>query len=292
LSTVAPESVHLYRADSGSVEGVGISSSTDEIVHFTRSSGNLVGAGTGISLQASQYAVAGGPDGAAVWMWRADGWYRARPTGGTWTLDVGPIEDPNPSGKHHAAGATSDGALYIAYAVDTGSFFDDTEAPFLRRLAPDASTFDARVQAANSADDYLTSLVLHNRGRGLIVDYCGSDVDPWGLSSTGYKCFAGARTADGASLLYVPTPKPTVKHAFTRTRIAVASCDDDDMLRISTDPENDSGEAILWPCPEVVGLEIDANAEYVPVVNIDGQLYSMQRRGTTTPDVGSDGGAL
>ena len=57
----------------------------------------------------SDYRVAGGPDGATVWSRTGNNWSRARASAGAWSVDKGPIADPNASGPHHGAGALSDG---------------------------------------------------------------------------------------------------------------------------------------------------------------------------------------
>jgi len=267
-------SVQLYTGPNGLLEGVGVSEGeSPELIHLQNVDGALVGSPTGITLDSTEHALAGGPDGAAAWMRRTTGWMRARPSKtGSWTLDKGPIADPQPNGKNRAAGATSDGSLYVAWAVDSGNFLDDMEAPMMRRLAPSDTAFGAQRSAGSSVDDYVTSLQLVSKGRGLIVRYCGSDVDATGLSGTAYRCFDGLHAQQGGSLGRVPVDITSSHHAFADARAVAGSCDSEKVFRlrtdtdVSTDPEEPLGEPIVYPCQSMLALEVDPDGQFVPVL--------------------------
>jgi hypothetical protein len=187
------------------------------------------------------------------------------------------MADPNPSARRHAAGATSDGSLYIGWAVDSGSFFDDMERPMLRRLPPASAQFEPASVAGRSTDDYLTSLTLVGNGSGIVVHYCGSDVDPFGFSSTGYRCFASARSTDGAELMSAPRSSANARLAFTRRVVSVAYCDGEDTLRFTTAYGTDPGEPIAWPCPEIVALELDEDREPLLIVATGNLWHALSR---------------
>ncbi|HEV8247042.1 MAG TPA: hypothetical protein VGP93_14795, partial [Polyangiaceae bacterium] len=283
IGAALPASLRLYLDETSKLAAFGISSgATPEIVTLSDQSGTLVAASTGVTLDATEYATAGGPDGAAVWMRRSDGWWRAQPTTGTWSVDKGPITDPEPSEPLHASGATSDGSLYIAYGVDTSFGFDDTETPYLKRLPPSGSSFDSAVVAGGATDDYLTSLSLEGRGRGLVVHYCGSDIDPFGLSGTDYTCFTGLRPSDGDT--YESAPKEGVKarHALSKTSALVSACLDDNALNLrdTTASDTDPGENVVFTCREPVALEIDSDDRPIFVVREGLLLQSLVRRAT------------
>ena len=69
--SIDPTSLRLYLNAMGQVEAVGVSDDADPvIVHFTNEGGDLVGTATTVKLTATEYIVAGGSEGAAVWMKR------------------------------------------------------------------------------------------------------------------------------------------------------------------------------------------------------------------------------
>jgi hypothetical protein len=296
LGGALASSVRLYLGSSG-IEGVGVSSGEEpELIQLRNVDGDLVGEGTGIALDATETALAGGPDGACAWLHRADGWWRARPLGADWSVDAGPLDDVETSSPDRAVGAASDGSLYVARSVDTGNFFDDMEAPRMRRL--DASTLEwgGLQSAGSSVDDYITSLEVIDKGRGVVVRYCGSDVDPFGTSSTTYRCYDGLHTPAGASIVRVSVDVTASRHAFSAARAVAGYCDDDDNFRLRTDtdvaatPDAPVGEPILFPCQTTSALEIDPNGDFVPVVRRGTISYLLARRAAPaveTPDAGA-----
>jgi hypothetical protein len=281
---VDPTSLRLYLNAMGVVEGVGISNDADPVlVHLLNQSGDLVAQATTIKLLATEFAVAGGSAGAAVWMKRAAGWHRARPSGATWKLDKGPIADPDPTAPDRTAGVSSDGSLYLAHSEDASFLTDDMEAPYMRRLAPTAAQFGAATKAGSAVDDYVTGLTVTSSGDGLVVRVCGSDVDPFGLSGTDVYCYDGLHAPGGAQLFGVEVDAKASAHAFTNTRAIAAYCsrdrrwvirDDNDVEVVAGEP---IGEQVLFPCPEAVALEVSGEGDYVPVVRWAGITYLLER---------------
>jgi hypothetical protein len=298
---VETTSLRLYLDAAKKLQGVGVSTGAEPvIVHLQNMAGDLVAVPTAIQLTASEYGVAGGSEGAAVWMRRAGGWQRARASAGGWTLDKGPIADPDPSAPDRASGASSDGSLYIAYSVDAGTGFplyDDMEAPRMKRLAPTASSFSGAMAAGGAVDDYVTSLELRSSGDGVIVRVCGSDVDPFGLSGTSNYCFDSLHAPSGAQLSRVPVNAKASAHAFTHERAVAAYCSSDQNWMIRTDldavaePEPSPGEIVLYPCPEAIALEVSGDGDYLPVVRYQQRTYLLERNPAAVVEPGGDGGA-
>jgi hypothetical protein len=297
LGGAVASSVRLYLGSSG-IEGVGVTSGDEpQLIQLRNVEGDLVGEATGIALDATESALAGGPDGACAWLHRSDGWYRARPLGADWSIDAGPLEDVQATSPDRAVGAASDGSLYVAWSVDAGNWFDDMQAPRMRRLDASTLEWDAASQAAGSSvDDYITSLEVLDKGRGVVVRYCGSDVDPFGTSSTTYRCYDGLHTPAGAHIARVSVDATASRHAFAATRAVAGYCDSDDTFRLRTDtdvaaaPEAPIGEPIVFPCQATSALEIDPNGDFVPVVRRGTVLHLLARRDVPVveaPDAGA-----
>lgn len=281
---VDASSVRLYLNAMGEVEAVGVSDEADPvIVHFVNEGGDLVGTPTSIALQATEHVVAGGSEGAAVWMKRTAGWHRARPSATGWKLDKGPIVDPEPNAPDRAAGASSDGSLYLAHSEDAGFLTDDMEAPYMARLTPTGTEFAAATKAGGAVDDYVTTLRLTSSGDGLVVRVCGSDVDPFGFSGTDYYCYDGLHAPSGAQLFGVQVDAKASAHAFTHERAIAAHCSSDRSWFIQTDldveemPGTPLGEQVLYPCPEAVALEVNGDGDYLPVVRWANKTYLLER---------------
>jgi hypothetical protein len=274
--------VELYLESDGALAGFGLSKGDGaEIIALENLGGDLVATPTGIllDLEDGEVATAGGPDGAVVWMRRSDGWWRARPLDGTWTVDKGPVADPKPNEPMHASGATSDGSLYIGYGVDTSFLFDDTETPYLVKLGPSANTFSTPMVAGGMTDDYLTSLSFKGRGRGLVVSYCGSDVDPWALSGTELQCFTALRPQNGSTFERAPKEGKKARHGFSATEAVMSVCEDSALsLRSDTLSDTDPGESLVFTCREPLALEIDSADRPVPLLREGSILYLMAPR--------------
>ena len=282
--TVDPSSVRLFLNAAKKVEAVGVSNdAAPVIVALQNQNDDLVAKATTIKLQATEFGVAGGSEGAAVWMLRAAGWYRARPGASGWAQDKGPIVDPKPNGPDRASGLTSDGSLFVAWSVDTGNFLDDMEAGYMQKLAPTAVKFAAETAAGSSVDDYVTGLTLRSSGDGLVVTTCGSDVDPFGVSGTDHYCFDSLHAPGGAHLFNVPLDEKAVVHAFTHERAVASYCTSDKSWLIRTDADVETtpgapiGETVLYPCPEAIALEVSGAGDYLPVVRLAGKTYLLER---------------
>jgi hypothetical protein len=288
-SSLDPSSLRLYLNSAKAVEGVGVSTdAAPALVQLENQDGDLVAKATTIQLDASEFSVAGGTEGAAVWMRRADGWYRARPGASAWSVDKGPIADADPDAPDRASGGTSDGSLYVGWSIDTGNFLDDMEAARMAKLAPTATKFASAVAAGSSVDDYVTGLSLVSSGDGLVVRTCGSDVDPFGLSGTDRYCFDALHAPSGAHLFGVPVDQKAIAHAFTHSRAVVAYCHDQSWLirtdaDVETAPGAPLGETVLYPCPEAVALEGGSTGDFVPLVRWQGRTYLLERNPAAAP---------
>lgn len=290
---VDPSSLRLYLNAQKKVEAVGVSTdAAPVIVHLQNQGDDLLAMPTTIKLQATEYSVAGGSEGAAVWMRRSTGWFRARPSGATWAQDKGPIAEAHENDPDRASGNTSDGSLYVAWSVDTGNFLDDMEAARMAKVEPTGTKFGGALVAGASVDDYVTRLTLKSSGDGLVVTTCGSDVDPFGLSGTDYYCFDSLHAPGGAALLHVPLDETAVVHAFTHERAVASYCSSDRTWLIRTDADVEStpgaaiGETVLFPCPEAVALEVNGEGDYLPVVRYGGKTYLLARNPAASQDPG------
>lgn len=279
--------LRLFVSDSDELMAFALSNAEPpEIVTFTQDGATWAATPSGVTVS-NVLAVAGGPDGAVVWSQTGTDWSRVRYTAGAWSADKGPIADPNPTGSNHAVGATSDGSLYVAWDQDTGNFLDDMGAPFMQQLAENATAFTATFQAGNSVDDFVTSIELHGRGRGLLVYYCGSDVDPFGLSATGYQCYTASHSSGGARLLSGPNERENARYGVARNQVMVGFCDDAG-LHVTLDPTT-PGPAAVWLCPTVDALEIDPSGQPVLLVRVGEQIYAPKPKhaqDAPTPDAG------
>jgi hypothetical protein len=291
-STLDPEGIvlatlRLFVSDDDEVLVFALSDDTQpEIVTFELVDDVWQATASGVTVS-DEFAIAGGPNGAVVWWRTVDYWSRARHTAGAWAMDLGPIADPDPSRSNHAAGATSDGSLYVVWDQDTGNFLDDTGAPFMQQFEPQAADFSTTVKVGDDIDDFVTSIELLDRGNGLLIHYCGSDVDPLNLSATGYKCRTAARSSAGASLRsWGHNESESTRYAAARSEILVGFCDEDG-LHVTADPAT-PGAAAVWPCPTLDALEIDAQGQAQLFVRLGSALYSPR---PSAPPAAVDAGA-
>ncbi len=234
----------------------------------------------------SDYRVAGGPDGATIWYRMGSDWYRMRPMTGTWAMDNGPIADPNPSGPRHAAAATSSGALYVAWAIATGTVLDDRGVVHHRFVAPEASAFTTMGAVTGSEmDDSISSILMSDRGVGLVTQYCGTDEDPLGVTASGKLCYS-ALLPMGPKTTYVEFS--TLRYGFGESSSAMAYCSPNMGTRLlpmvgsggTTAAKLDAigGDVVVWPCANVVALEVDPDGTPLLLLEHDGQLYSPRAR--------------
>jgi hypothetical protein len=131
--------------------------------------------------------------------------------------------------------------------------------------------------AGSSIDDYVTSLVLTSKGRGILVRYCGSDVDSTGLSGTEFRCYDTLLAQDGATLGDRPVDAAHDRVAFSSSRVFAGGCDSEDGYRVVSDGDP-TGEIVIYPCLPPTALEIDPDGELVPVFHAGESLYLLGRR--------------
>lgn len=259
-------SVRLY-GEGGALKAFGLTTGgSPEIVDFTQGDSGWEATSTSIVVS-EQYAIAGGPDGAVVWFSVADEWTRASVGAAGWSVDKGPIADPIADEELHAATATSDGSLYLARALDTGILFDDLGAPFVSQLTPAGTDFDPEIRVGASVDDYVTSLELVDRGRGLLVEYCGSDVDPLNVTGTDYRCYTAALTSAGLNLKSSSNEVEfRAYHAATTNKWIVGSCDRNEGTVLTEGEAATLVANLTWPCVDFGGVELDPDG--APVVAV------------------------
>ncbi|HEY6723107.1 MAG TPA: IPT/TIG domain-containing protein [Polyangiaceae bacterium] len=267
---VRPETLRLHANSAGELAAFALdTASPPELIAFSATGGEWQASPTGV-LVSERTLIAGGPDGASVWFWTNEGWQRARPTDDVWQLDKGPVADPYASSMLPRAGATSDGALWVVRARDTGSTFNDKGAPFMRQLAPDATAFGSEFQMGNDLDDYLTSISVVDHGRGLLIEYCGSDENLLG-GPDDHECLTAGVVEAAAAFRNIGAESSALRHAFTGATRHSLSCD-------SSSGNQVDGEVWAWPCLDVETLEIDPAGASVPVFRHDGQLLILRRR--------------
>ncbi len=286
VTDVRLDSLRLYLAGNEMRGFVLSSADPPEIVALatlTASGDKLLATPTGV-LASADYAVAGGPSGGTIWFSESGQWRRARPSSsGTWKIDKGPVADPNPGAPLHAAGASSDGSLYIAWSKDTGTLLDDMAAPYMQTLSGSASTFDPAAPAGASVDDYLTSLSLEGRGDGLIVRYCGSNVDPFGLSGTDYLCY-DALHSGSAVVLETGVESDAVRYSLRGSSIGAVLCDEVTGVRVVPDwvtessTPSSSPDIAVWPCSPIFATEFDGQGIQQPLFHFGSSLYAPRVR--------------
>jgi len=265
-----PETLRLHANSAGELAAFALSSdSPPELLSFEVEGGEWQVVTTDVT-PTERTLLAGGPDGASVWFLSTEGWERARPIDDVWQLDKGPISDPYASSTLPTAAATSDGALWVARARDTGSTFNDKGAPFMRQLGPDATSFGSEFQMGNDLDDYLTELSIVDRGRGLLVEYCGSDENLLGGPDE-FECLTAGVVADATAFRSIGAETNTVRHAFSVDTRQWVACH-------ATEGTQVSGEAWVWPCIDVAALEIDPAGVAIPVFRHDAELVVLERR--------------
>jgi hypothetical protein len=222
-----------------------------------------------------------------VWWRNANNWTRARPSGGGWAEDKGPVADPNPSGPSHAAGTLSDGSLYVAWGEDTGSTFDDRGAAAHRLLpAPVATTtFEAKVRTGGEVDDAVSGITLLDRGSGLLVRYCGTDKDPFGVTGNEVLCYVALLPGGAKTTL---SESATLRYGFGPDGQVAAHCSASKGLRLipslgsgATDPaklDAVAGDTVAWPCPNVLAVEVDPVGQPLLMLEQAGKLYAPRPR--------------
>lgn len=267
---VRPETLRLYPDSAGALAAFALSSaSPPELIAFEMTGDEWQAVPTAVFVS-ERTLVAGGPDGASIWFSSGDGWQRARPIDDVWQVDKGPVTDPYGASMLPTAGATSDGALWVVRARDTGSTFNDKGAPFMRQLAPEATAFGTEFQMGNDLDDYLTSISVVDRGRGILVEYCGSDENLLGGPDE-FECLTAGVVEDGSASRNIGVESNHVRHAFTSDARQSVTCH-------SSEGTHVSGEVWAWPCLTVEALEIDPGGAPVPVFRHAAELVVLRRR--------------
>jgi hypothetical protein len=283
-SNLRADSLRLYTA-SGVLSAFGVTTATMPVIVELDPADDFSQKPQSVVIT-SDYRLAGGIDAAAIWYRAANNWTRVVPSAiGVWKEDKGPIADPNPSGPDHAAGATADGSLYVGWSKATGTVLDDRGVGNHRYLAPTLTTWGPVTQTGNEMDDEISSFTLADRGRGLVATYCGTDVDPVGLSKSDLLCFSAL--LPGGSKASVKESS-TLHYGFGAASPALAYCSPTLGLRVvpelgaggtdSAKLDKLAGDVAAWPCPNVVALEVDPEGQPLLMVELAGKLYSPRPR--------------
>lgn len=297
-ANAAPSTRRLYVTEGGAVAAFALTTDTPAVILDARRSdaGEWSVESTGIETivdPADDVVVAGGRGGGVVWfrtwldapggMGGAAGssgaddtaaWARARSVDGHWTIDREPIADPAYGRRGYAAGATSDGSLYVAQAADASALFDTMEEPRLRRLGPQDAAFGPALPAGNRVDDYVTSITLADRGEGLVVGYCASDTGVFSAPTD--TCREGLAPAEGPWIPYVPREGASTRHALTRASAASFVCEDDELeLRVFP---SEIEEPVSWPCPLLLTSAVDPEGNVVALVRVDDRVHAFLPR--------------
>jgi hypothetical protein len=281
-NTIRPDTIRLYR-DGSDLQAFALSTATDREIVALDPSDAFAATASGVTTSAD-VRIAGGKAGAAVWFRTGNDWERARPSASVWAIDKGPIPDPNPSAARHTAAATADGSLFIGWAEDTGDVLDSVGAPFYRRLGADSSTFTGKTRAGIDVDDSVSSFALAGRGNGVVGQYCGTDIDPLGVSGDDLLCYANLLPN-----LVQSTIKETssTRYGFDGTAPAAAYCHPSLGTRLITSVSAGTavstlnarpGDVVAWPCTRVVAFEVDDDGLPLVILQHDGALYSPRPR--------------
>jgi hypothetical protein len=278
----------LY-ARKGQTFGLALSTaSPPEVLHLIPDGAGLKAVATGITASA-ETELAGGEDGAFVWLKEGSDWTRARGDEGGFSIDKGPIPDPNPTGLFHDAAATSDGSLFVVWGEDTDGFLDDTGTPFMSFVAANAAAFSGKTAAGSDVDDYMSSLRVEARGAGLVIHYCGTDEGPF-TGPEAY-CVTSLRTGAGELQQWGRSEDAESRWALTDTSATLIYCDATraEGMLVTEDPDLDPGEIAVWPCLRVDAIEVDGAGAVLPVVKLFDRAYSPRKRDGS--GAGGSGGA-
>jgi hypothetical protein len=278
------DSVRLYLAGTETLAFALSTAAVPEIIALDPAMG-FTQTPSGVTVS-TDYRVAGGHQGASVWFREGNNWSRARPTAGVWAVDKGPIADPNPTGARHAAATTSDGTLYVGYAKDTSpNIFDNMGAIFFRALPATELAFTAEARAGSNIDDSVTEHIMRDRGAGIVARYCGTNVDPLGITGTERLCRVGLLPSNVRASLRESTG---MRYAFSETAPVAAYCSPTHGVRLLRNVGTGgtsfgaldalSGDIVAWPCPTIVAVEADETGDVWMVLELDGALYSPRPR--------------
>jgi hypothetical protein len=146
-------------------------------------------------------------------------------------------------------------------------------------------TFGNRTRGGIDVDDYVSSYALEGRGTGVVGRYCGSDVDPLGVSSTDLLCYVALTPAGVQASVKESTQ---VRYAFIGTSAIAVYCSSTEGVRLVTSLGSGgrttsaldalAGQVVAWPCSPIVALEADEDGDPLVIIESDGALYSPRPR--------------
>ena len=172
-----------------------------------------------------------------------------------------------------------DQSLFVGWGVnDSGSFplYDEEAYPMVRRLRDGQTTFDAVRTAGGGQDDKMMWTRFRPGPEGRVASYyCASDAGLF--ESPSVDCGEGYLGV-GASSPLSPTGTNYVVD-YDATKAMAASCD----LATATmkvGPEGDTAaqKAVLFPCPQIIAVTVDAGGAPVVLVKSGSYLYVPRKR--------------
>jgi hypothetical protein len=282
-SSLREESIRLY-TEAGDLRAFGLSIATSPVIVDLGPASDFAQNPSGVAVT-TDFRVAGGVDGAAVWF-RDVQWSRAVPAGGDWTVDKEMISDAtNPQGKRRVAGATLDGSLYVGWGEDVGSFTDDRGVAKHRFYGATATSWAATTTSGSEVDDEISNLVMSDRGAGLVFMYCGTDEDPFDITASEKLCYTALLPGTAKTTM---RESRQLRYAFGQPDQVALYCSPTHGLRLIPklggggrtpgDLDKLAGDVVAWPCPNVVALEVDPDAAAVMMLEQEGVLYSPRPR--------------
>lgn len=277
------ESIRLY-TEAGDLRAFGLSIATSPVIVDLGPAGDFDQNPSSVAVT-TDFHVAGGVDGAAVWF-RDGQWSRAVAAGGDWTIDKQMVPDgSNPQGKRHVASATLDGGLFVGWAEDVGSFTDDRGVAKHRLYGAAATNWGTTTTSGSELDDEISSLTMSDRGAGVVYTYCGTDADPFGITGNEKECYSALL---GATAKTTMREGKHLRYAFGQPDQAALYCSPTHGLRLipklggggraASDLDKLAGDVVAWPCANVVALEVDPDGTAVMLIEQEGVLYSPRVR--------------
>jgi hypothetical protein len=282
-SSLREPSIRLY-TEAGELRAFGLSIATSPVIVDLGPASDFQQNPSSVAVT-TDFHVAGGVDGAAVWF--RDGlWSRAVPAGGDWSVDKEMVSNAsNPQGKRHVASATLDGGLFLGWAEDVGSLTDDRGVAKHRLYSAMATNWAATTVSGSELDDEISNLVMSDRGAGVVYLYCGTDEDPFGITGNDKECYVALLPGTAKTTM---REGKQLRYAFGNPDQVALYCSPTHGLRLIPklgsggrgpgDLDKLAGDVVAWPCPNVVALEVDPDGTAVMMVELEGQLYSPRVR--------------
>lgn len=268
-------SMSLYVTPAGTVDG--FFSSGGMLWKLTDGMGAATTASTGV---AAAFA-AGGHDATGPYAWIKNGATLSRVRPPSWTADK-TIADPTPSNASGQTIAVSpDNALYVGWGVaDGGSFpfYDQTSAPYARRLRDGQSVFDGAQKIGYGADDLMIWTRLRPGPDGRVSSYyCANDTGLF--ESPTVDCGEGY-VGNGVP---IPSSSEVSEYVvgYNQTTAFVSACEvATAKLRVGPEAQTAQQAPALFPCPSLktIAVSVDPLGAGHVLVKANNVLYAPRKR--------------